>query len=214
MTATLETPRPKRVQCASTALEPVIEMPLVELIPELLLTIASFLPQEDLLNISLTCTRLRNVTQSQLYREYINPNYVTLNRGGQRSLKSFVFRLLSQPELTKYVHRVDLKQYQHFADLHPDFGPPEETPRIDCNSEDYQRLTDAALSVGVITEVLPYEIESSICKKLNENALKMEIDADDVEDWPEKMYDDNIETPEVRYDIQFCKLLRFGLEEP
>jgi hypothetical protein len=92
-------------------------MQLADLIPELLLNVASFLPQVDLLNVSLTCRRLHDVTESELYREYTNPHerlyreYINIHKRQirfKRSIREFVLRLLDRPDLAKYVSRVEL----------------------------------------------------------------------------------------------------------
>ena len=74
---------------------------------ELLLTIASYLPQVQLLNLSLVCKQLHVMIQPELYREYKNPSLYS------RSLLPFIRKLVDRPELTKYVRRVDLHPYVH-----------------------------------------------------------------------------------------------------
>jgi hypothetical protein len=177
-------------------------MHLLELPPELLLSIASSLSQADLLNVSMTHSRLRKVTEPELFREYSN------TRVDGRSFKPFISRLIDRPELAKYVQKVDLRAYTHVGDLDPDrsidlSGLPQ------CTEHEYKLLTEAALSAGVITTILPYEPVSSILRNL-ELGLAMERG----DRWYEFLYNNYVHIDYVIYDAQFCKLLRIGIDEP
>src|SRR5215813_11288199 len=74
-----------------------------DLSTELLLHIASFLSQVDLLNISLTDKHLRGCTEPELYREYTNV------RPYGRSFKPFLRRMIERPDLTRHVRRLELR---------------------------------------------------------------------------------------------------------
>ena len=107
-------------------------MRLVDLAPELLLNIAAFLPQVDLLNIAITSKHLRDVTQPELYREYNN------DPGSGRSLMLLVMRLVRQPELSKHVRRVNIGVCQHVGNLCPS----------EMKREDVKLIEDQAGSVS------------------------------------------------------------------
>ena len=70
---------------------------LAQLSPELLLLIASYLPQIDLLNVALVCKYLRIVTEPELYREYHAPD------SGHRSLVQYIEALLREPRRLRQV---------------------------------------------------------------------------------------------------------------
>lgn len=138
-------------------------MQLVDIFPELLLHIASFLPQSDLLNVSLTCQRLHDVTEPELYREYINPHMVW-DRSEGRSIKTFILRLVSRPDLAKYVRRVDLKAWIYLSQLSPEHGGADDDPTSDITANEYKVLANAAVAAGVITTISPFKETSSIWK--------------------------------------------------
>jgi hypothetical protein len=141
-------------------------MRIVDLAPELLLHTAACLSQADLLILAITCKHLRNVTQPELYREYIN----TYRLG--RSFKPFVMRIIERPELAKHVHRVELRACSHVGDLDPWDMTPEDARCIgdEANSvseDNYQALVNAAVHAGIIDTALPFEAESSIVERMN-----------------------------------------------
>lgn len=78
----------------------------LDLSPELLDNIASRLSQVDLLSVAQTCHYLRNATEPQLFREYINPDPT------RRSIKSFLFTVIRRHEMRSFVHRVDLSGWE------------------------------------------------------------------------------------------------------
>ena len=123
-------------------------MEFVDLVPELLLNIASFLHQADLLKISLTSKRLHGVTEPELCREYVNPHRTFVLRDA-RSIKQFVLRLLDRPKLAQYVRRVDLKPYANLANLNPQTMESLGETEVDlCTAEEYDRMTKAAVEAG------------------------------------------------------------------
>lgn len=92
---------------------------LLALSNELLLIIASFLPQVDLLNLTLTSKRLRNSTEPELFREYINPIFMG------RSCKPFLRRIIGNPGLARYVRYLDIKTWTTLVEENPHFGEGE-----------------------------------------------------------------------------------------
>jgi hypothetical protein len=129
-------------------------MQLVDLAHELRLHVAPFLPQVDLHN---ACA----MYPSRSFTESTSISILTDHRG-QRTIKQFVVRLLDRPDLAKCVHRIELKPYSHLSDLNLARGPDAIERRAKCTPEEYERLTQAAVDAGVITDVLPYKAESSI----------------------------------------------------
>jgi hypothetical protein len=185
---------------------------LMNLSSELLLCVASFLPQIDLLNVSLTCTHLRNVTEPELYREYVNPCIY------RRSFTPFLRTLLERPELTRYVHRLELKYWSTLDHWNPEYceGRIEEfqehlqaTPQP--SEIEYDTITQAAKSVGIISSIFPFEQSSSIVRKIWNQVLNG-LSSDRV--WYEYIYDADIRIEDVPYDQKFCQLLRSGVEDP
>ncbi|KAF2819160.1 hypothetical protein CC86DRAFT_472308 [Ophiobolus disseminans] len=164
-------------------------MHILDLPPELVLNIAAHLTQADLLNISLTNRRLRDVTEPELFREYSNAST-------ERSFKPFLWRLIDRPELAKYVRRVDLRTYYDLSTLSATYA-------IECTTVEYKVFTDAAVTAGVITTILPFELNSSVLERI-----------DDQDEWYDYVYDDKVRITDVPYDTKFCKLLRAGTEEP
>ncbi|KAF2028513.1 hypothetical protein EK21DRAFT_113850 [Setomelanomma holmii] len=183
-------------------------MHLFDLATETILNVASHLAQPDLLNVTLTHRRLRDATESALFREYTNRHIYG------RSLKPFVLRLIDRPELAKYVHWVDLKAYRHIADLNPEHGPISDgqSDLEHCTAEEYDKLTRAAIKAGVITEALPYEPTSSILKIMTTWEYQEQYNEENAEGWYNNIYGEDID--EVTFDEIFCKLLRIGIDEP
>jgi hypothetical protein len=185
---------------------------LINLSPELLLCVASFLPQIDLLNVSLTSMHLRKVTEPELYREYINPCIY------RRSFAPFLRTLLERPELRRYVHRLELKYWSTLDHWNPEYceGKAEEfqahlkaTPQP--SEIEYDSITQAAKSVGIINSIFPFESNSSIVRNMWNRVLHGSS-SDRV--WYEDIYDVDISIEDVPYDQKFCQLLRAGIEDP
>lgn len=183
-------------------------MHILDIPPELLLNVASRLSQADLLNITLTHRRLKDITEPELFREYTNIRLVTEDHSGDgRPFIPFIRRLIDRPELAKHVRFVDLRPYSHLYQLSPTQGDVRESsPLVECTAADYEWLTQAALASGTITKALRYERRSSILQKL--------ISSSYFKGWSDHLYDGKKHTRDVPYDTRFCKLLRTGIEEP
>jgi hypothetical protein len=181
---------------------------ILDLSPELLLCVASFLAQVDLLNVSATCWRLRTATESELYREYSNPF--------RRSLVPFIKRLLDRPDLAKYVRRLDLKAWDTLEVINPEnvgfdiLQLDKFLPSEPCEA-DYHLITDAAKSAGVIDVICPYGATSCVIDEIHRICIE-EWDNDDAV-WYEHLYDTVVNINDVPYDRKFCQLLRAGTED-
>jgi hypothetical protein len=184
-------------------------MQLLDLATEILLNIASHLPQPDLLNVTLTNRRLQQVTEPELYREYANRHMYG------RSFKPFVLRLIERPGLAKYVRRVDLRAYKSLAELNPEYGPISSRFYLeDCTAEEYDKLTQAACELGVIDEALPFEPTSSILRTMTSWEYQVQFNEEDALGWYDFLYDKEVSIDDVPFDTKFCKQLRIGLDEP
>jgi hypothetical protein len=189
---------------------------LLGLSTELLLHVASFVPQSDLLSIALSCMRLRTATEPELYREYVH------SRQSLRSFIPFLRQLCERPELAKYVHRLELRPWSTLPYM----------PRLTklewervcvgivepIQETEYSLFTTAAKSIGIITSALGYEVESSLLRKANcpeyiERYYKM-YELDSNREWYDDLFEDEIDGEDVSFDIKFCKFLRAGIEEP
>lgn len=80
-------------------------MSLLTLSTELLQLMASSLKQQELLNLSLTCKRLRTATESELFREYSNVSQ------SRRSFLSFLKRIIHCPELRRHTRKLSLRSW-------------------------------------------------------------------------------------------------------
>ncbi|KAF2442550.1 hypothetical protein P171DRAFT_434025 [Karstenula rhodostoma CBS 690.94] len=85
-------------------------MAIDDLSAELLLHIASHLFQVDLLNLSLTCKRLRIATEPELFREctVVHP---------ESGIEPFLRRVLERPDLALQVQRVQLRQWSTLSSI-------------------------------------------------------------------------------------------------
>jgi hypothetical protein len=180
-------------------------MQLLELAPELLLSIAAHLAQVDLLNVSLVHSHLRNVTVPELFREYSNTHM------NGRSFKTFIFRLIERPELAKHVRRVDLRAYKHLSHFNPALRVHSRSFKDQCDGAQYKILTQAAIAAGVIKSASPFERKSSLLRTL---PLLQQLFQEDDEGWYDYFYDKDVHIEDVPYDTKFCKLLRTGIDEP
>lgn len=185
-------------------------MSLLDLSGELILCVASFLRQVDLLNISLTCKHLRHVTEPELFREYNNV------RLGCHPFLPFIKKIIERPELAKYVHRVDLKNWESLDIVYPryDYDPFKgrvlETPRFNPLSElDYNLLTEAAKAAGVIAAIDPYE---SRCRVLDQYELMCAKKYKFNRPWYKYLLDPSATLDEIPYDRKYCQMLRAGIE--
>ncbi|KAF2645921.1 hypothetical protein P280DRAFT_545814 [Massarina eburnea CBS 473.64] len=177
---------------------------LLHLSTELLLQVGSFLSQDDLLNISLTCKHLRHATEPELYREYNNQHLRA------RSFALFLGRILNRPELATYVRRLELRQWETLSNCFDG----EDFSERELSESDYTRFAQAAKTAGVISEVFPYEAESQVIKIFN-NRLNLNRSLEEsMSPWYSKVFDAQLPIKEVSYDRQFCQLLRSGLEDP
>jgi len=182
------------------------DMHLLDLAPELLLSVATHLTQVDLLNVSLTHSRLRNVTEPELFREYSNTHMYG------RSFKAFIFRLIERPDLAKHVRRADLRAYKHLSYFHPEHEVRRDCFTDQCTELQYMTLTQAAIASGVIETAAPFEPESSLLQTMW--IQQQMFDEDDREGWQDYFYDQDVHIENVPYEAKFCKLLRTGIDEP
>lgn len=143
-----------------------------DLSPEILLIIASCLPQSDLLNLSLTTHRLRSAVEYELFCEYRNPH---LHR---RSLKPFILRLLNDQKLAQTVRSVAidagsyLNAWQFFMNAPNDEFFPGTTG---LTSYEYEQITQAAVAQGIITQALPWDDVLHAVTTFCEGALPQHI---------------------------------------
>ncbi|KAF2114250.1 hypothetical protein BDV96DRAFT_112721 [Lophiotrema nucula] len=180
---------------------------------ELIQSIASFLPQVDLLNISFTCKRLHDATEPELLRVYLCP------RGGNPIAK-FVKRLLEDPNRMRHVQIVHLKDWITLSRLSPkevrdryEEGYDELVSQPD--ESDYRLFTEAAKANGVIDTILPYETESSLLARLeNERFGEQWRPWTDNIPWQETVFDDQLEYDDIPCYSIFCQQLRAGIDEP
>ncbi|KAF2248448.1 hypothetical protein BU26DRAFT_520126 [Trematosphaeria pertusa] len=180
---------------------------LLDLSPELLLSVASFVSQMDLLNVSLTCKRLHDTTEPELYREYSN------HRVYDRSVVPFLKRLLNRPQLAKHVHRLDLRWWRTLKYLNPAFASTSFIfPLRDEPSDiDYGTFTEAAKAVGVIRSIPPFSEKSRIMEKVLSHS---DQDSRFDDSWCLDIYGAGLDIKDVPYDDKFCQLLRVGLDDP
>jgi hypothetical protein len=150
-------------------------MSLLGLSSELLLLIASFVRQVDLLNVSLVCKQLHFAIEPELYREYSN------SRLYARSILPFIRKMIERPDLAKYVHQVDLHGWDSFdtffpleyngkSGLEPDVYRQEE-----LTQRDYHVLTQAARLAGVIDTIDAYEPSSRLLAKVESMSKDLTI---------------------------------------
>jgi hypothetical protein len=170
-------------------------MKLPELVPELILDVASYISQADLLNLALTCNRLRDVTEAELYREYNN------SREGGRSLKPFILRLLDRPELARHVQYADVRISEPSPHFRDDFLP------------EYGRLFQAAVATGIIVKEYPLHLED----ELEETGRRLERprlgNVDNVLEYLHMGSASRAERRELLSDRDFQTLLLQGEEE-
>lgn len=170
---------------------------------ELLLHIASFLSQVDLLNISLTDKHLRGCTEPELYREYINL------RAYGRSFKPFLQRMIERPDLTRHVRRLELRWWTTLDHMNPIYGR-KEYPEL--AADEYWFLTDAAISAGLISKVQRPGRTSELIKRVQRLLADGNWNEDEM--WYEYIYSPLKRIDEVSFDNKFCQHLRAGLEDP
>ena len=167
---------------------------------ELVLCITSFLRQVDLLNLSLTCKRINGVTKPERFREYRNVKI------GGRSFLPFIVKVLQNPELSRYVHRVDLKEWTTLEDFNLLGSPSTELSRVE-----YAMLTEAAKDAGVIADVLPYERKSYVVKQARTDICD---DIGVMGAWYIYAFRRDVAFHDLSYDRKFCQMLRAGIEDP
>ncbi|KAF1961705.1 hypothetical protein CC80DRAFT_531548 [Byssothecium circinans] len=166
---------------------------LLDLSAELLLSVAYFLPQVDLLNVSLTCKLLHDATEPELYREYNN------TRRNGRSIVPYLLRLIAVPKLTKYVRFIDFKPWGTLNEISPEFDP--EFPlRDEPVLPDYYFIARAAQAAGVIKCITPFSKKNIIAETVNNSPVLH---------W-DLFHDGSNPIP---YDEKFCLLLRAGVED-
>ncbi len=183
---------------------------------ELLLNTSSFLPQVDLLNVSLTNKKFRSSSEPELYRDYIN---ASSHRNRQKtSLKAYVRHLVDQPHLAKHVRRIELATFSHLDDLvSRDSGcvlRPTYLSPMECTQAEYECFAQAAKTANVITTLMTYadacffrtELVTYIKKgdRFRTGASRIGHQA-----W----FNDIMQSENVTYDIQFCTLLLLGFDD-
>jgi hypothetical protein len=199
-----------RVTNQSRVLSGVTPIRLHNLIPELLLNVATFLSQTDLLTLTLTNKHLKKVTEPELFKEFVNRESY-----GSSSIKRFILTVLDRPHLAKYVHRVHLGSYYHLQHVGPSAYYLDEFP--DCEENEYQRLCEAAVDAGVIGNILPFKPTSTVREffsSFDPNASDPPWVHESGTDWYTYIYDGTIRIEDIPYDTQFCELLHLGLDEP
>ncbi|KAL6710349.1 hypothetical protein ACN47E_009295 [Coniothyrium glycines] len=201
-------------------------MGLQNLSPELLLCVASFLRQVDLLNISLTCKYLQSATEPELFREYKN------TRIFGRSFYPFIDKLIERPEICKYFQKLQFKQWETLDSLNPRFHKSSSRQRRTSDEQElasriasfenecrkqpqpteaqYVAFTRAARKVGVITEIFPFEPTSHVLDSAREMLAQ---DVDPSRFWYTHAFDKSVSCRDIGYDRKFCQLLRAGVED-
>jgi len=186
---------------------------LSELSAELLLCIASFADQTDLLNLSLTCKCLRAVTEPELYREYNSSN----SCHSRRPFVPLIKRLIERPELARHVKRLDLPPWSTLCGIESfDDGEPENFPTFggpEPSADDYDLITLAAKNAGIIKSILPYEPESRLVKEARAQWTNPSYNRH-VAFREEYLYDAIVPAKDIPYGRKFCELLRAGFEDP
>jgi hypothetical protein len=178
---------------------------LIELSTELLLHVASFLPQVDLLNLSLTNKQLRNSTEPELFREYTNSQLYG------RSCKPFLRRIIENPKLARHVHCLDLKSWSNLTEINPMFGHHDD-PTLP--PEEYGYFTKAARSARLISTVRQYDFNNTIVVRSNAMVSDPYDFSETVPGWYHYLYDPETHFDNVPFDNKFCQLLQAGIEDP
>ncbi|KAJ5047754.1 hypothetical protein J3E74DRAFT_295642 [Bipolaris maydis] len=144
-------------------------MSLLTLSTELLQLMASSLKQQELLNLSLTCKRLRLATEPELFREYSNVSQF------RRSFLPFLKRIIHRPELRRHTRKLSLRSWTALNTLQDRGLESNETRNETRNKRhehisaqgakltaaDYILLVQAARDVEVIQE--DAELDCSTC---------------------------------------------------
>ncbi|KAH7069086.1 hypothetical protein BKA63DRAFT_520612 [Paraphoma chrysanthemicola] len=198
---------------------------LLDLSVELHLSIAAYLRQVDLLNVSLVCKHLRATTEPELFREYRNRRL-----GNSHPISKFVLRILQKPTLTRYVKSVNVKGYDTLDSVDPVYdeinplAPPVEDSREkkevsfmedhapEPTEEEYALLVKAAINAGAITSSFSYEQESSIIKNVK-SMLSSDAEATFPNSFYTYLFDDTTPMGEIPYSQRFCQLLRAGIDD-
>jgi hypothetical protein len=174
-----------------------------EVTAELLLNIASFLSQVDLLNLSLTNKQLRYSTEPELYREYMNTGEAV----NGRDLKPFLRRIIEAPKLTRYVHYLDLKHWTTLIGINPLFGKHDEKP---LSVDEYEYFARAAKSAKAISTVRKYDVKNNILDRANALVDPTRID-EPIPGWADYLYEADAHIDQVPFDNKFCQLLQNGI---
>lgn len=173
---------------------------------ELLLNIVSFLPQVDILNLSLTNRQLRHSTEPELYREYTNTGKAI----DGRDLKPFLRRIIEFPKLTRYVHYLDLKVWTSMNDLDPMFGEIREKP---LSVDEYEYFAQAAKSAKVISQIREFDLNNTLTDRANALVDHDHID-EPVPGWADFLYEADTYIDEIPFGDKFCQLLQAGIGDP
>ncbi|KAL1596980.1 hypothetical protein SLS60_008562 [Paraconiothyrium brasiliense] len=188
-------------------------MPLLRLSAELILSIAAYVDQVDLLNLSLVCKHLKGVTEPELYREYTNIHLYN------RTFPRFLKRIIRSPDLARNVKKVDLSHWETIDVFNPSFlesgnvipDSDQKATEFDYarapepNEEDYLLYCRAARAAGVITGIAPYETNSRIVDQARPKLSSSPV--------PDPVWYTHI-IKGMSYDQRFCSMLRAGLEDP
>lgn len=183
-------------------------MPLLTLSAELLLCVASFLQQQELLNVSLTCKHLQSTTEPELFREYSN---VSRHR---RSFLPFLRRIIRQPNLGKQIRQLNLRSWTTIDTFRnrdfeldgithinrherQEFGGIRGTK---LTVADYTLLVQTARDTEVIQKILPFD-RSTCHPKIADKTKSVTTEPPDL-------------GGTHAFDRTFCERLRAGSEDP
>ncbi|KAH5277195.1 hypothetical protein HBI70_095320 [Parastagonospora nodorum] len=186
-------------------------MSLLNLSPELLLLVASYVRQVDLLNVSLVCKQLHFTIEPELYREYSNPRLYT------RSILPFIKKIIERPELAKHVRQVDLHEWESFDHFYPHMHNGRSELDIDryrkeeLTREEYYTLAETAKCAGVINAIDTYESSSLLLDKVE--SMSKDIAVHNSPSRYEHLFGNEVHFNDMPYDTKFCQLLRTGIED-
>jgi hypothetical protein len=170
---------------------------------DLVQCIASWLHQVDLLNVSLTYKKLRNVTERELFREYQSPHLED-----SLLISSFILRIVRSPYLARYVKTLDLNKWHTLEDRNSFDGSLEPEPTED----EYVLLTAAAKEADIINVIHDYEETSSVITKMEEVILSL-AKRDGRIDMSPDFVQRSVFGACASFDRKFCLLLRTGIED-
>ncbi|KAF2009952.1 hypothetical protein BU24DRAFT_427993 [Aaosphaeria arxii CBS 175.79] len=180
-------------------------MSFLQLSPELVLEIAGYLEQIDLLNVSLVCKGLRETTKSSLHREYNNVHIMG------NSFVDVINRIIDGEIDGRSIKTVRLRPWFSLSRL-LDEDPDDRRRRERMMTKDqYQKLTECAKAQGLITDILSFKERSPILKIMKD--FEGMLSRSDELVLPPNVYDDDMKDGDVPLDRRFCDHIRLGLED-